>query len=55
MMEELKPCPFCCSKDFVFSSSGIDQDFITCLDCGAEGPVATGENDAVVAWNRRVE
>lgn len=52
-MEELKPCPFCGSKNIeVF---GKDEYWTRCTECGASGPEdynATPE-DAIRAWNQR--
>jgi Lar family restriction alleviation protein len=55
---KLRSCPFCGSE--VFKYGGIAQNRnapsklcrIMCL-CGAEGPDAYGERDAIAAWNSR--
>ena len=54
-LPELKPCPFCGSKD-------IRQEkvvgwgttvFFTCDSCKTSGPMCFDENDAIAAWNAR--
>lgn len=64
-MTELKPCPFCGSKDIKFSAFDAEDDSIIvcmmCRKCEACGPtVEPTPNDgdleykkAVRAWNRR--
>lgn len=56
-MAELKPCPFCGSKDL---SDYTDEDhdgmpgFVRCESCGADGPcLAPTAAKAVEAWNTR--
>ena len=59
-MTELKPCPFCGSKDvdvrthkslFVTNTYGI-----ICLDCGIQtGQSYTNKLAAIRVWNRRVK
>ena len=65
MSEELKPCPFCGSKDIKFAVfDAKDGGAIACMMCKiceACGPTVDtrpteGEaeyNDAISAWNRR--
>lgn len=54
---KLKPCPFCGSKNLIFSKLGYCE--VRCLDCHAIGPVAYGatqrqrEEEAANRWNRR--
>ena len=54
-MTELKPCPFCGSRDVTLQFRGIV--YVTCLMCMAEGPYTTvGETPtAVELWNTRVD
>lgn len=50
-MAELKPCPFCGSKN-------INPDYLDyelwCDDCDTKGPTADSKKDAIVKWNKRV-
>ena len=60
MSEKLKPCPFCLSYDM---RVGIDywneknyrpKFWFACgPDCGARGPIADTEDEAVQYWNDR--
>lgn len=52
---ELKPCPFCCSSSLELSSNGIGNHFVTCLECGAEGPAAASDELAKILWGNRPE
>jgi hypothetical protein len=47
-MSELKPCPFCGSKD-IGGGSGI----VNCYNCGTETRKFTGTDIAVLFWNDR--
>lgn len=59
MSEKLKPCPFCGSANVdVFSSFGdpsTDENImnVECINCGAQGSSAKGEEKAVAVWNKR--
>lgn len=57
MSEELKPCPFCGSKDVYFSEYDgfwTFEEYIHCLGCGVV--VKEGCNGEVVEkWNKRVK
>jgi len=58
MGEKLKPCPFCGGVPSVTETDYADRYFarnyvICCADCTAEVSHDT-EQEAVVAWNRRV-
>lgn len=57
MEEELKPCPFCGSKDLkisVYNNKGGTVYQVYCYRCGANGP-DYGDNKqwAINAWNKR--
>lgn len=59
MSEQLKPCPFCGSKDIGTSYHlpmfGEDMlYFVVCNDCGAMSYHSRVEKRAIEAWNRRV-
>lgn len=50
---ELKPCPFCRSKDVRLLGTGIarNDSWARCEDCRAEGPMKYGPRAAIEAWN----
>lgn len=52
--ETLDACPFCGGLDLNFSSNGHENLFVTCLQCGTEGPVAESTQGAADLWNNRV-
>lgn len=52
--EELKPCPFCGGNAQKVKSSGRWGWFVSC-SCAAVGPSADSKEEAIAAWNRRVE
>lgn len=47
------PCPFCASKISGVVTNGDDNFYLSCENCGAEGPTAPTEAEAIAAWNRR--
>ena len=50
---ELKPCPFCKSKNLRhYADNGYDYR-VDCDDCGTRGPSASSREAAAKAWNRR--
>ena len=55
MAEELKPCPFCGSKD-IHAGHNLrnHHEEIFCDDCGAEVSSEDDHQDAVRMWNTRV-
>jgi Lar family restriction alleviation protein len=57
-MSELKPCPFCGSKDIMIEESlllVIEQHFwCTCGECLASTKEGTTEKEAINIWNTRV-
>ena len=49
-----KDCPFCGSLDI--EPRGCEPPFyVGCNDCGAEGPFADSDEEALAAWNRRAD
>ncbi|HDR9208549.1 TPA: Lar family restriction alleviation protein [Burkholderia vietnamiensis] len=48
-MSELKPRPFCGSHEVQMYSGA----FVSCLDCGSDGPIMESDEQAAEAWNRR--
>lgn len=62
MHEELKPCPFCGSKNIVVRKytavAGVHY-YVQCDSanggCGAEFESRISRKDAIKAWNKRVE
>lgn len=53
-MIDLKPCPFCGSKDLHIHGWSF---YVQCMQCGAEGgwndEQPRGEEVAIAAWNTR--
>ena len=50
-MTELKPCPFCGSKNI--GDTGLWRHVITCHQCGAKSAPFSSWDNAVNAWNNR--
>lgn len=51
---ELKPCPFCGSKDCELSHEAeSDRVYVRCYRCGALGGKECNINSAVYSWNLR--
>lgn len=66
MSEELKPCVFCGHDEArvivvdEVTDAGCEEATVplyaaSCPYCGARGPMALSEDEAVEAWNRRAE
>ena len=62
-MEEIKaPCPFCGTSPedhdegspILYVDFQDDAWFVKCSNCGAKGPRAAIEEEAIERWNRRV-
>lgn len=53
---ELKRCPFCGSKEvFPCKQVGYESIYsVICTECDSEGSFSTGEDGAILAWNKRV-
>ena len=47
---DLKPCPFCGSRDIDYGGDWIG---IECRSCGASGPYRNDKTTCVEIWNRR--
>src|SRR5580704_8476281 len=55
MPEQSLPCPFCGSIYTTIRLLRINREVkLRCLRCGARGPYALTETEAIAAWNRRV-
>ena len=55
MIDKLKPCPFCGGEAKFFEDKGYQIYSVTCTECDA-GTNAYGiEQDAIDAWNSRVQ
>ena len=50
---EMKPCPFCASKDIRYSANRPDGHLFWCGNCGALGPNDVSFEHAVKMWNLR--
>jgi Lar family restriction alleviation protein len=48
---ELKPCPFCGSKDVELF--GFLNLYVYCFSCKCEGPSNENKNKAIAKWNKR--
>lgn len=56
MMTELKPCPFCGSEAYVIIRDVDDwTPWIRCKGCGVETDCFDSAEEAIEAWNRRVD
>lgn len=53
MKPELKPCPFCKSKNV--GAHKIASWAVVCEDCMAEGPLTQSRDKAIEAWNRNAD
>jgi hypothetical protein len=49
----LAACPFCRGTTLHLSSNGHENHFVTCGDCGAEGPAGASELLAMLLWGNR--
>ena len=55
-MAELKPCPFCLSKNVEVIDKGPTKGYaVLCFSCESEGPEAGSHQQASDAWNMRHE
>jgi Lar family restriction alleviation protein len=52
MSPKLERCPFC-GWPAASNFAQVGVAWVTCTDCGAEGPVEDTEAEAIAAWNRR--
>ena len=58
-MSELKPCPFCGSRNHLLFNNGF-MAFVVCNNCGSSSRISLRENNPIYkesvieAWNRRV-
>ncbi|KXV59962.1 hypothetical protein AD947_03105 [Acetobacter tropicalis] len=59
MSEELKACPFCGDPHKLVAtttdevSALILNNWVSCENCNAEGPIKRSRADAIAAWNTR--
>lgn len=56
-MEELKPCPFCGSRDLICEDAGATSDrwFIQCNSCYVKYSHFYTKQETITAWNTRAE
>lgn len=63
MHDKIEDCIWCNSKstgissehrgDYLSNSTrSAKYYFVTCMSCGARGPISLGENDAIYKWNQ---
>lgn len=50
-MNELRPCPFCGGKAHIMRGGH----WIACEDCQSESGYCSTKEEAIEAWNRRVD
>ena len=56
MTKELKACPFCGGNGILFGGEAPHHlAFVRCADCDAYTGCYTSTQEAINAWNRRVE
>lgn len=53
MTSELKLCAFCGSGALRHESYAFSTHYVTCDNCGADGPAADTKSLATIAWNLR--
>jgi len=54
-MTKLKPCPFCGGKA-EYDNNDRGAEWIYCTECGATSSMKRiGTNEAIEAWNKRIE
>lgn len=53
-MTELKPCPFC-GGEAKLTEPYMNIYVISCGNCGVGSAIYTNSEQAIEAWNRRVE
>ena len=59
MTDKLKPCPFCGNPNLLVDKGILENDelgnyFVCCNKCHVTGPAGYTAQEAVEAWNRRV-
>lgn len=53
---KLKPCPFCGGKaDILGENKYLPGTIVHCTECQVETPMYKNREDAIKAWNRRVQ
>lgn len=53
----IQPCPFCGFDDPYYDEMITEDEsffYLTCLECGAEGPIANSPAEAGEKWNGRI-
>ena len=55
MSDKLKPCPFCGGKAILSEDKRTDVYSVFCNECYTETSLQCTEQEAIEAWNRRVE
>ena len=55
-MNKLKPCPFCGSVEcYVVRDYELSKAWVKCICCGADTRICDSKEEAIEAWNRRVD
>ena len=55
MPAKLKPCPFCGGKAILSEDKRTDVYSVFCNECYTETSLQCTEQEAIEAWNRRVQ
>ena len=53
-MDELKPCPFCGGDATLWREGGVDRPYHILCGCGGRVGWFETREEAIAAWNRRV-
>lgn len=52
-MIELKDCPHCGGRAYLYTIPSINHHFVECKDCGASTMMHDTDEQAEDAWNKR--
>lgn len=55
MDNKLKPCPFCGEEAILAETTNSEELFVECCNCYAHTGLYCSEQEAIDAWNSRVE
>lgn len=52
---QLEPCPFCEGEFPVMPARDHTGHVVICTSCSAMGPTRRSQDEAIAAWNRRID